>query len=62
MADITVDAFPRDDGRNVTLSKARIIGELAVTDRDRFIHSFTRGIGHGKAFGCGLLQIAPLVF
>ncbi len=62
VADITVDAFPRDDGRNVTLSKARIIGELAVTDRDRFIHSFTRGIGHGKAFGCGLLQIAPLVF
>lgn len=62
VADITVDAFPKQDGRKVTLSKARVTGALAVTDKERFTQSFTQGIGHGKAFGCGLLQIAPLVF
>lgn len=61
VADITVDIFPKD-GKNVTLSKARITGTLAVTDRERFTFNFTRGIGHGKAFGCGLLQLAPLIF
>lgn len=62
VADITVDDFSKADGKNVTLSKARITGTLSVANRDLFIHSFTLGIGHGKAFGCGLLQISPLVF
>lgn len=61
VADISVDVFDKGDKR-VTLGKARVTGILAVTDKERFRLSFTRGIGHGKAFGCGLLQISPLLF
>jgi CRISPR system Cascade subunit CasE len=35
-------------------------GILAVTDHVRFYESFKRGIGSAKAFGFGLLAIAPL--
>jgi len=34
-------------------------GALAVTDPARFHEAFTRGIGSAKAFGFGLLVIAP---
>lgn len=61
VVDITVDSFDKG-GHTVTLSKARLSGILTVTDRERFAHSVAHGIGHGKAFGCGLLQIAPLAF
>ena len=61
VADITVDCFEKG-GHHVTLSKARITGILTVTDKERFAHSVAHGIGHGKAFGCGLLQVAPLAF
>lgn len=61
VADISVDSFQKDD-RRVTLSKARLSGLLTVTDRVLFTHSVAHGIGHGKAFGCGLLQISPLQF
>jgi CRISPR system Cascade subunit CasE len=35
-------------------------GVLAVTDPARFHETFTRGIGPAKAFGFGLLVIAPI--
>jgi len=35
-------------------------GVLTVTDRAKFYETFTRGIGSAKAFGFGLLVIAPL--
>jgi CRISPR system Cascade subunit CasE len=35
-------------------------GVLAVTDPTRFHEAFTRGIGSAKAFGFGLLVIAPI--
>jgi CRISPR system Cascade subunit CasE len=35
-------------------------GVLTVTDPSRFHETFTRGIGSAKAFGFGLLVIAPL--
>ncbi len=59
VADITVDVFRKGSG-NVTLGKARLSGILTVADREGFIRSVKHGIGHGKAFGCGLLQIVPL--
>ncbi|OPZ30604.1 MAG: CRISPR system Cascade subunit CasE [Lentisphaerae bacterium ADurb.BinA184] len=34
-------------------------GRLAVTDRTRFAAAFARGIGSAKAFGFGLLALAP---
>lgn len=45
----------------VTLAQAHIQGQLQVSDRDLFHRSFCRGIGRGRAFGCGLLQIVPLL-
>jgi CRISPR system Cascade subunit CasE len=44
----------------VTQSAAVFIGKLKVTDRDLFVKSFKNGIGRGKGFGFGLLQIVPL--
>ena len=45
---------------SVTHGGAELTGELEVVDRSLFIKSFQQGIGRGKAFGFGLLQIAPL--
>ncbi len=47
-------------GQAVVHSSAHLKGELKVIDRAKFIQSFTQGIGRGKAFGFGLLQIIPL--
>ncbi|MFW8564987.1 type I-E CRISPR-associated protein Cas6/Cse3/CasE [Orrella sp. 11846] len=46
--------------RNITLAQAQIQGVLQVANRTQFIQSFSQGIGRGRAFGCGLLQITPI--
>lgn len=48
------------NGKTVTHNSAHLKGELKVTDRTQFMQSFLNGIGRGKAFGFGLLQIVPL--
>lgn len=35
-------------------------GELTVADATAFTATLTRGVGHAKAFGCGLLLVKPL--
>ena len=45
----------------VTLAFVKVSGTLRVTDAERFKESFCMGIGKGKAFGLGMLQIIPLV-
>lgn len=45
----------------VTLAQAHVQGQLKVIDRQKFQNSFVRGIGRGRAFGCGLLQILPVL-
>ncbi|SMG66485.1 CRISPR-associated Cse3 family protein [methanotrophic bacterial endosymbiont of Bathymodiolus sp.] len=47
-------------GHQVTLGYATVTGLLQITDKTQFISSFQHGIGRGRAFGCGLLQIVPL--
>jgi len=47
-------------GQTVTHGSATLKGELAVIDRARFSASFVKGIGRGRAFGFGLLQIVPM--
>lgn len=44
----------------ITLAQAHLQGELQTLDSARFRESFARGIGRGRAFGCGLLQIVPV--
>lgn len=58
-----VDVLRFKDKRQhpVTLAQAHIRGQLEVTDRTQFKHSFTKGIGRARTFGCGLLQIVPLL-
>lgn len=56
---ISVQVFEKD-GRTITHGSATLTGELVVTDKARFIQSFIHGIGRGRAFGFGLLQIVPL--
>lgn len=45
----------------ITQAQAHIQGQLEVTDRTQFHTSFARGIGRARTFGCGLLQIIPLL-
>ena len=46
-------------GNRVTLGSATLQGHLTVDDRAKFKKSFRQGIGRGRAFGFGLLQIDP---
>lgn len=45
----------------VTICQAHVQGQFNVSDRERFHGSFTQGIGRARAFGCGLLQVVPLI-
>ena len=53
--------FKDKSGRLVTLAQTELQGSLTVIDDTQFKHSFCAGIGRGRAFGCGLLQIVPLI-
>ncbi len=58
---IDVLEFKDKQQRQVTIAQAHIQGLLQITDKAQFTHSFTRGIGRARAYGCGLLQIAPVI-
>ncbi|GAK82817.1 CRISPR-associated protein Cse3 family [Vibrio ponticus] len=45
----------------VTLQQAKLSGYLTVTNKDLFASSVANGIGRGRSFGCGLLQIVPVI-
>lgn len=47
-------------GSTVTLTLATFDGALEVTDTDEFAHSLLHGIGKAKAYGAGLITLAPL--
>ncbi|QOC92366.1 type I-E CRISPR-associated protein Cas6/Cse3/CasE [Micromonospora craniellae] len=51
-------SFKRAMG-TVTLTTATYDGVLQVTDTDAFRRTLVRGIGPAKAYGCGLLTLAP---
>jgi CRISPR system Cascade subunit CasE len=58
--EIEVKRFEKKKGgQTVTPGQAKLIGRLTVTDKIKFVQSFQQGIGRGRAFGCGLLQIVP---
>jgi len=58
---INVLQFKDKSQRNITMAQAQVQGTLKVTDQQQFINSFSQGIGRGRAFGCGLLQLVPLL-
>ncbi|MEJ3745564.1 type I-E CRISPR-associated protein Cas6/Cse3/CasE [Actinomycetes bacterium KLBMP 9797] len=51
-------SFKRGMG-SVTLVTATYDGILQVTDAEAFRRTLVNGIGHAKAYGCGLLTLAP---
>ncbi|MDK3256659.1 type I-E CRISPR-associated protein Cas6/Cse3/CasE [Blastococcus capsensis] len=51
--------FRRGDGQ-VTLTTASFEGMLTVTDAGALRATLTGGLGPGKAYGCGLLTLAPV--
>jgi CRISPR system Cascade subunit CasE len=51
--------FKRGNG-NVTLVTTTFDGVLEIVDADMFRRSLINGIGHAKAYGCGMLTLAPL--
>jgi CRISPR system Cascade subunit CasE len=56
---ITVQRFRAKNDHPITLAQAQLQGLLEVTDPEQFKTSFSQGIGRGRAFGCGLLQVVP---
>lgn len=46
--------------QQVTLARARFDGMLEVADADLLKAALTGGIGRAKAYGCGLMTLAPL--
>jgi CRISPR system Cascade subunit CasE len=51
--------FRRGEGQ-VTLTTASFEGLLTVSDPGALRTTLTRGLGPAKAYGCGLLTLAPL--
>ena len=56
--EIKVKQFEKD-GQPITQGQATLLGRLTVINKTKFMQSFQNGIGRGRAFGCGLLQIVP---
>ena len=54
-------AFPKRGATGrVTLTAVTFDGRLEVTDPDALRVMLTKGLGKGKAYGCGLMTLAPL--
>lgn len=49
----------RREKRSITIEPVRYDGHLIVTDLDHFTKALLAGIGRAKAYGCGLLSLAP---
>ncbi len=58
---VSVAAYEQHGGKRGQLrfSTVDLMGELIVTDAERFAITLARGIGRAKAFGCGLLLVRP---
>jgi CRISPR system Cascade subunit CasE len=52
-------AFTKNNRRQVVLHTAAFQGRLQVTDPELLTHALLHGVGPAKAYGCGLLTLAP---
>lgn len=52
--------FSKQNGRIVTIRAVVFDGILRVTDAELFRSALVSGIGPAKAYGCGLLTLAPV--
>jgi CRISPR system Cascade subunit CasE len=51
---------PADGGRRVTLQMATFEGRLQVRDVEEAKKRLLTGVGPARAYGCGLITLAPL--
>ncbi|MEU6497917.1 type I-E CRISPR-associated protein Cas6/Cse3/CasE [Streptomyces californicus] len=51
---------PGKNGGNVQITKVTYDGRLRVTDPEVFRRTLTHGLGKAKAYGCGLMTLAPV--
>lgn len=58
-ADATIRAFHRRDPNGPCHSLIQFDGHATITDPDHLRHAVTHGIGKAKAYGAGLLTLAP---
>jgi len=56
---ITPEGNLNDYRRRLTIYQVRFDGILQITDPQALAQALRRGIGPAKAFGCGLLSLAP---
>jgi CRISPR system Cascade subunit CasE len=62
--DVAPSPLPRMTGKKqttgtITIDAVRFDGHLIITDSATFTEALTNGIGRAKAYGCGLLTLAP---
>ena len=59
---LSVEGYTQHRGKKgeIQFSSVDFSGELTVTDAAGFRSALGTGIGHAKAFGCGLMLIRPL--
>ena len=59
---VRIDGYTQHQGahKNIRFSTVDFVGELEVTDALVFRKTLLNGIGHSKAFGCGLLLVRRL--
>lgn len=59
---LAVDGYMQHRGKRelIRISTVDFSGELTVTDPALFNTALLSGIGHAKAFGCGLLLVRPV--
>lgn len=43
--------------KNITLVSADFDGYIKIIDREKFVLALANGIGHGKAYGCGMISV-----
>lgn len=58
-ANINPEGKQTDYRKKLTIYTILINGRLQITDYNKFVTAVRTGIGPAKAFGCGLLSLAP---
>lgn len=61
VARVQVQQFNDKKLHPITVAQAHLQGQLRVTDPTLLHKSFTQGIGRARTFGCGLLQLVPVL-
>jgi CRISPR system Cascade subunit CasE len=60
IAQSRIKAWRKNDQKTMTFASVLFEGVLEVTDAEALRNALIRGIGPGKAYGFGLLSVAPI--